>query len=87
MTTCPKFSGTNLKIWRKYLKNEFFENLENTFWNSLKKHLHRYKYSKQKCIIIMILFCNKQHFSNILSSTHKKVKQHWGWVEKSVVYK
>ena len=28
----------------------------------------------------------KQHLSNIWSSIHKKVKQHWGWVEKSVAY-
>ena len=25
--------------------------------------------------------------SNILSSIEQKVKQHWGWVEKSVAYK
>ena len=24
----------------------------------------------------------KQHLSNIWSSIHEKVKQHWGWVEK-----
>ena len=24
----------------------------------------------------------KQHLSNIWSSIHYKVKQHWGWVEK-----
>ena len=24
----------------------------------------------------------KQHLSNIWRSIHKKVKQHWGWVEK-----
>ena len=40
MTTCSKFSRPNFKIWRKYLKNVFFfENLKNTFWRSLKKHL------------------------------------------------
>ena len=37
MTTCPTFSGPNFKIWRKNLKNVFFENLKNTFWDSLKK--------------------------------------------------
>ena len=34
-----------------------------------------------------MLLCIKQHLSNILSSTHGKVKQYWGWVAKSVVYK
>ena len=30
----------------------------------------------------MMLLCIKQHLSNIWSSIHKKVKQHWCWVEK-----
>ena len=29
----------------------------------------------------------KQHLSNIWSSVHEKVKQHWELVEKSVAYK
>ena len=29
----------------------------------------------------------KQHLSNIWSSIHEKVKHHWGWVQKCVVYK
>ena len=29
----------------------------------------------------------KQHLSNIWSSIHEKVKQQWGWAEKSVTYK
>ena len=28
-----------------------------------------------------------QHLSNLWSSIDDKVKQHWGWVEKSVAYK
>ena len=35
----------------------------------------------------MMLLCIKQHLSNIWSSIHEKVKQHWAWVEKSVAYK
>ena len=35
----------------------------------------------------MMLICIKQHLSNIWTSIHEKVKQHWGWVEKSVAYK
>ena len=30
----------------------------------------------------MMVICVKQHLSNIWSSFHKKVKQHWDWVEK-----
>ena len=36
----------------------------------------------------MMLKSIKQHLSNIWSSIHEKVKQHWHWVEKkSVAYK
>ena len=31
--------------------------------------------------------CIKHGVSNIWSSIHEKVKQHQGWVEKSVAYK
>ena len=45
------------------------------------------KYTKYKiCLSIMVFKCIKQHLSNIRSSIHEKVKQHWGWVEKSVAY-
>ena len=36
---------------------------------------------------MMMLICIKQHVSNIWRSIYEKVKQHWGWVEKSVAYK
>ena len=36
---------------------------------------------------IMMVICIKQHLCNIWSSIYEKVKQHWGWVEKSVSYK
>ena len=32
-------------------------------------------------------FPDKQHLSNIWSSIHEKVRQHWRWAEKSVAYK
>ena len=32
-----------------------------------------------------MLTCIKQHLSNIWSSIHEKVKQHWGWVEKKAM--
>ena len=34
---------------------------------------------------MMVVICTKQHLSNIWSSVHEKVKQHWGWVEKKSV--
>ena len=43
---------------------------------------------KNKCVCIhgIIRFNHneniKQHLSNIWSTIHEKVKQHWGWVEK-----
>ena len=32
-----------------------------------------------------MLLTIKQHLSNIWSSIHEKVKQHWGWVEKKAL--
>ena len=34
-----------------------------------------------------MLLCIKQNLSNIWGSIYEKVRQHWGWVEKSVGYK
>ena len=49
---------------------------------------HGHKYTKYKiCLSKIMVTCIKQHLSNIWSSIHEKVKQHWGWVEKSVAYK
>ena len=48
---------------------------------------HGHKYTKYKmCLGRMMTACIKQHLSNIWSSVHEKVKQHWGWFEKSVAY-
>ena len=59
-----------------------------------KKRLHRYdinrrrsrhghKYNKYKICLTMIMFiCIKQQLSNIWSSVHEKVKEHWHWVKK-----
>ena len=38
-------------------------------------------YINQKCLSKMMPICIKQHLSNISSSAHEKVKQHWSWVE------
>ena len=49
---------------------------------------HGHKYTKYKMrLSIMKDVSIKQHLSNIWRSIHEKVKQHWGWVEKSVAYK
>ena len=51
------------------------------------KSRHGHKCSKcKKCLSMMMFICLKQHLINISSSVHEKVKQRWGWVEKSVVY-
>ena len=42
-----------------------------------------HKYTKYKmCLSIMMVICIKQYLSNIWSSIHENVEQHWGWVEK-----
>ena len=47
-----------------------------------------HKYGKyKKCLSIIMLICIKQQLSNIWTSVHEKVKQHWGWVAKSVANK
>ena len=48
---------------------------------------HRHGQTHVKWVKVWWLLCVKQHLSNIWSSTHEKVKQHWGWVQKSVAYK
>ena len=41
------------------------------------------KFSKyKKCLTMMMLICTKPPVSNIWSSIHEKVKQHWDWAEK-----
>ena len=45
------------------------------------------KVNEKKCLVMTMLVCIKQHLSNIWSTIHEKVKQHWGWAEKSVAYK
>ena len=46
---------------------------------------HGHKNGKyKKCLSMIMLICIKQHPGNIWSSIYKKVKQNWGWVEKSI---
>ena len=45
-----------------------------------------HKYTKYKtCLSIFMVTCIKQYLNNIWGSIHKKVKQHWGWVEKKAL--
>ena len=47
------------------------------------RHGHKCtKYKYKTYHGIMMVICIKQHLSNIWSSIHEKVKQHWGWVNK-----
>ena len=47
-----------------------------------------HKYTKYEfCLSIIMTMCIKQHLRNIWRSVHEKVKQHWGWLKKSVAYK
>ena len=49
---------------------------------------HGHKYTKCKmCLCILMVACIKPDLNNIWSSILEKVKQHWGWAEKSVAYK
>ena len=50
------------------------------------KPRHGHKYTKYKACLSMMVVFSKQHLSNIWSWIHEKVKQHWGWVEKSLAY-
>ena len=46
---------------------------------------HGHKYPKNKmCLSMIMLVCIKQHLSNIWSSIHEEVKQHWGWIKKKM---
>ena len=49
---------------------------------------HGHKDSKyKKCLSMMMLICVEQHLSNIWSSIHDKVKQHWGQEKKPLLIK
>ena len=88
----PKY---NSRYSKKCTKNKCFY-LNEVIWLmrmkmrlKMKNSLHRcdinrhgHKYSKYKMwLSMMMLICIKQHLSNILSSIHENVKQHWGLVE------
>ena len=47
-------------------------------------HGHKYKQCKKR-LIMMTPIGIKQQRSKIWSLIHKKIKQHWGWVEKKAL--
>ena len=49
------------------------------------RHGHRYSKYK-KSLNMMMLISIKRELQNTWSSIYYEVKQHWGWVEKSVAY-
>ena len=52
-----------------------------------RRSAHGHKYSEYKgCLNMMMPICIKQHLTNSRSSILEKVKQHWGWVEKKVLF-
>ena len=36
---------------------------------------------------MIMLICTKHYLSNISSSIHEKMKQHWAWIEKRLLIK
>ena len=59
------------------------KNRSHKFNISRPRSRHGHKYSEcKKCLSMMMLICIKQHLSNIWSSAHEKIKEHWGWVGK-----
>ena len=50
--------------------------IDQGFW-----HGHKYSKYKKSLSMVMLIYI-KQNLSNIWSSIHEKVKQHWGWIEK-----
>ena len=51
---------------------------ENRYDTNRPRSWHLRKYSKYKKRLSMILICIMQHLSNISSSIHENIKQHWG---------
>ena len=63
-------------IWLITMKMKMIMKIDHIINRPRSKHGHK-----------KIMSICMQHFSNIWGSTYEKVKQHWGWVEKSVAYK
>ena len=79
---------SNEVIWLMKMKMRKIKNRSQRYDINRPRTRYRHKYAKYKLYLsIIMVICIKQHLSNIWSSIRKKVKQHWGWVKKSVAYK
>ena len=78
-----------LRKWHDILKIKMkTKNRSHRYDINRPRSRHGQKYSKyKKYLSIMMLICIKQRVSNIWSSVHEKVMQHWDWFKKSVAYK
>ena len=83
------FHDLNEVIWLMKMKMKLkMKNISHRYGINRPKPRHGHKYTKCKmCVTIIMAVCIKQNLSNIWSSIYENVKQHWGWVEKSVAYK
>ena len=79
--TKNKYICLNMGLWCSSMINR-----SHKYYITWTRPRHGHKYIKYRlCLSIMMAI--KQHLSNIWSSIHEKVKQLWGWVEKSVAHK
>ena len=84
-----EYSNTNEVIWLMAMKMRLkIKSRSHRYDINRPRPRHEHKYTIYKvCLNILMATCIKQHLSNIWSSIYEKVKQRWGWVEKSVAYK
>ena len=87
-STKNKCVSFNEVVWLMTVKMRLKkENTSHKYDRNKPRPRHAQKHTKCKmCLNIMMVICIKQQLSNIWSSIDEKVKQRWGWVEKSVAY-
>ena len=79
-------SKNNRRYSKKCAKNKIRVKMKN--WShgydiNRPRLRHGHKYTKYKiCLTTMMVMWIKQQLSNISSSVHEKVQQHWDWDEK-----
>ena len=78
-----------LRKWHDILKIKMkTKNRSHRYDINRPRSRHGQKYSKyKKYLSIMMLICIKQRVSNIWSSVHEKVMQHWDWFKKALPIK
>ena len=88
-STKTKYVCLNEVIWLMIMKIRLkMKNRLHRYDINIPRFRHVHKYTKYKmCLSMIMVICIKQHLSNIWSSIHEKVKQHWGCVEKKALLK